>query len=291
MIFSFKKSLSISFLSLAATCLSTGIANAASFGAFEGDVNIYHPNRTEDGSTFVQADYNSSADGYEAAIFNSNYQIVRRLGDLAGGGFGSYAYGVSSDGSTVVGFGDSDNGYEAFIWDETNGMVGLGDLAGGFFHSGAYGVSGDGSKVVGVGNSDNGYEAFIWDETNGMRGLGDLAGGGFDSIAYDISGDGSKVVGVSNSDNGNEAFIWDETNGMRLLKDALQNDYNLDLTGWSLDYALISDDGLTLTGYDSGQERGWIAQLDGNSTSTPESSAVLGLLAVGFLGLKTVRRK
>lgn len=53
------------------------------------------------------------------------------LGDLAGPTFSSIANGVSADGSIVVGRGATGSGQEAFIWDVTNGMVGLVVLPGG----------------------------------------------------------------------------------------------------------------------------------------------------------------
>ena len=88
------------------------------------------------------------------------------LGSLPGGYFWSHAYGVSADGSVVVGMSRSASGYydEAFRWTDLNGNglvdpnekldyhpeFGLGDLpGGGFFWSGAEGVSDDGSVVVG----------------------------------------------------------------------------------------------------------------------------------------------
>jgi probable HAF family extracellular repeat protein len=49
---------------------------------------------------------------------------------------------VSADGSVVVGYGNSDSGFQAFRWTEDAGMVGLGDLPGGPFGSTALGVSG-----------------------------------------------------------------------------------------------------------------------------------------------------
>lgn len=50
------------------------------------------------------------------------------LGDLPGGGFESSASDVSADGSVVVGFGTSDLGHEAFIWDATNEMRSVKDV-------------------------------------------------------------------------------------------------------------------------------------------------------------------
>ena len=83
------------------------------------------------------------------------------LGDLAGGAFDSQAFGVSPDGTLVVGRGESASGDEAFLWQSGPGMVGLGDLAGGIFESVAYDVT-DGGVVVGSSASTAGPEAFIW---------------------------------------------------------------------------------------------------------------------------------
>ena len=47
------------------------------------------------------------------------------LGDLPGGSFDSCAYGVSGDGSLVVGNGSSASGGEAFRWTADGGMVDL----------------------------------------------------------------------------------------------------------------------------------------------------------------------
>ena len=116
----------------------------------------------------------------------------RGLGDLPGLTFFSQAYGVSTDGSVVVGHGTSASGFEAFRWTQRGGKEGLGDLPGGEFDSWAFGVSTDGSVVVGHGTSASGDEAFRWTQS-GMVGLGDLPGGNFKSGASDVSADGSVI--------------------------------------------------------------------------------------------------
>ncbi len=155
------------------------------------------------------------------------------LGDLPGGIFDSYAVGVSTNGLSIVGYGNSTSGVEAFHWTSSDGMVGLGDLSGGSFGSLAYGVSADGSIVVGMGTSASGYEAFRWKDPNcnGLVdpnenlenhpefGLGDLPGGGFISKAYGVSADGSTVVGMGTSVSGTEAFRWTSSGGMVGLGD------------------------------------------------------------------------
>jgi probable HAF family extracellular repeat protein len=208
------------------------------------------------------------------------------LGDLEGGLFFSEAFGVSSDGSVVVGYSISESGDEAFRW-TAGGMRGLGDLPGGVFSSVARAVSGDGLVVVGESFSSLGGEAFRWTEATGMVGLGDLAGGDFSSQALGASGDGSVVVGCGRAEQGFRAFIWDETNGMRDLRDVLIG-HGLadDLSGWELTSATdISADGLTIVGYGfyMGEQRAWIATI-------PEPASVLVIVLGAGLALTRRRR-
>ncbi|MFO0974717.1 MAG: PEP-CTERM sorting domain-containing protein [Phycisphaerae bacterium] len=128
------------------------------------------------------------------------------LGDLPGGNFESRAFGVSSDGTTVVGQGTGVFGNEAFRWRLVGGMQGLGELAGGSFFSTATATSSDGNIVVGWSSSSAGNnDAFIWRSVSGvMQSLGDLPGGAYFSRAFDISNDGTRIVGSSGSVNGIE---------------------------------------------------------------------------------------
>ena len=139
------------------------------------------------------------------------------LGDLAGGNFGSRAYGSSSDGSVVVGGAVTASGWEAFRWKASTGMQRLGDLPGGSVNTEATACSADGSVVVGIGNIGGSLQrAFIWDETNGLRSLADalIAQGDAGAIAgwtlqnaYDISDDGRVIVGIGVNPSGQtEAF-------------------------------------------------------------------------------------
>ncbi|GMV26508.1 MAG: hypothetical protein AMXMBFR58_25390 [Phycisphaerae bacterium] len=129
---------------------------------------------------------------------------MQDLGTL--GGWGSWAHGVSADGSVVVGMaqGSFDR---AFRWTASSGMVDLGTLGGARSH--AYGVSGDGSVVVGWAyNSDQKARAFRWNGT--MQDLGTL--GGTHSEARAVSADGQVVVGYSTTAAGfQRAFRWQGT--------------------------------------------------------------------------------
>ena len=155
----------------------------------------------------------------------------------------SYARGVSADGSVVVGNSKSEdfgNFPEAFLWTEAGGMIGLGDLPGGSATSYAYDVSADGLTVVGVASGTSGWELFRWTSAGGMEGLGSVAFG-----HKAVSADGSVIVGG----NSTGAFIYTNADSMRNLQEVLENDYGLDLTGWTLQSATgISDDGTVIVG-------------------------------------------
>jgi len=142
------------------------------------------------------------------------------LGDLPGGTFSGGAFGVSADGSVIVGNSNSANGTEAFRWTQGTGIVGLGSLIGGSsFASYGNATSADGSVVVGQSNSASDYQAFRWTQAAGMVGLGDLPSGINFSAAYGVSADGSVIVGVGHSASGQEAFRWTLATGMVGLGD------------------------------------------------------------------------
>jgi probable HAF family extracellular repeat protein len=136
-------------------------------------------------------------------------QSLTWLGTL--GGDWSRAYGVSADGSVVVGMAQNAAGeLLAFRWTASGGMQDLGTLDGAW--SVAYGVSADGSVVVGVADNAAGqWRAFRWTASGGMQDLGTL--GGDWSEAWGVSADGSVVVGTSNW----RAFRWTASGGMQDL--------------------------------------------------------------------------
>ena len=130
---------------------------------------------------------------------------VTDLGILPGM-LASSAWGVSSDGSVVVGGNDGASGSKAFRWTSGDGMVGL-DASNSY--SWAYDVNSDGSVVVGVSEG----KAFRWTSGNGLVGLGTVPDDSYSS-AYGISSNGSVIVGYSGSASVNEAFRWTSGSGM-----------------------------------------------------------------------------
>ncbi len=144
------------------------------------------------------------------------WMVVERLTWLGTlGGDESWAYGVSADGSVVVGWADNAaGGQRAFRWTAAAGMQDLGTLCGGW--SAAYGVSADGSVVVGAAYAPVFQRAFRWTAARGMQDLGMLGGGW--SVAYGVSADGSVVVGSAQNAAGKwRAFRWTAARGMQDL--------------------------------------------------------------------------
>src|SRR5262245_66419606 len=114
------------------------------------------------------------------------------LGDLPGGVFDSAPYGISTDGSIVIGCSNSVEGVQAFRWTQQGGMVGLG-------FSQALATSADGSTVVGFRLIAGGTEPVRWTQHDGLQGLSNISGCVCGDAAG-VSADGSVIVGSCSSD-------------------------------------------------------------------------------------------
>jgi probable HAF family extracellular repeat protein len=163
-----------------------------------------------DGSVIVGQ--GSSAVSDSAAVRWQN-GLIEDLGAMVPNGL-STAWGVSADGTVIVGEADSPDGHVAFRWTSSGGMTPLGFLPGlpdgtSNPQSIGYAVSPNGSTIVGASTSAFGWQAFHW--ANGiMSGLG-FVGDGFYSEARDVSADGTVIVGASNTTptGGTQAFRWE----------------------------------------------------------------------------------
>ena len=140
------------------------------------------------------------------------------LGDLGGAWFKSAAFGVSADGSVVVGdtFETGGTTSQAFRWTEGEGMVSLGVAPGGYYGSTAIAVSDDNRAIIGstTGPREYGNQLFRWTEQTGMVVLGSLPGYR-EAFPSTMSADGSVVVGWSEEAfTGRQVFRWTESGGM-----------------------------------------------------------------------------
>ncbi len=201
---------------------------------------------------------------------------VRDLGSSGAGN--SLAYGISADGSVVVGYNYLANSQlRAFRWTEGGGMANLGVLSGtGWASSTAYGVSGNGQVVVGVCEKyqANNQRAFRWTQSGGMQTLGTLKSGKF-SEAWAANANGSVVVGSSDSVRGSRAFRWTSA-GMKDLGA---------LPGQLYSYGrAISGDGSKIVGY-CGDGTVEVLPISGSNVTT--GRAFYWTSATGMVDLNT----
>lgn len=208
---------------------------------------------------------------YASAAYSTSFG---GLGYLAGG-FDSGAWGVSADGSVIVGYSTSASGTEAFRWTRSSGMTGLGYSTSSGTDSWAWGVSADGSVVAGSSKSTSGTtEAVRWSSSSGMTGLGNFSGGTF-SLASDISADGNVIVGYGETGSGIDAFRWTSSGGMVNIGNRIASG--------------ISGDGNVIVGQDDGAtafrlpSSGGLGDLPGGGTTSAANAASAdGSVIVGF---------
>jgi probable HAF family extracellular repeat protein len=164
-----------------------------------------------DGSVVVGDAYTSG----QWRAFRWTNGVMQDLGTLPGYDR-STAYGVSPDGSVVIGWAQNASGQSrAFRWTAAGGMQDLGTLGG--LDSRVFGVSADGSVVVGRAENASGQpRAFRWTAAGGMQDLNQLyaallQNGSVLITAYDISPDERYIVGRGyNAATGRfEAFLLD----------------------------------------------------------------------------------
>ena len=218
---------------------------------------------------------------------------------------GRDCYDISLDGNVIVGSKYDSficnemewlGGAEAAVWVGGSGPVGLGMLPDADI-SLAGCVSGNGNLIGGGCAFDacNNYTstAVTWSggaiaqagapiggisdiSPDGIAIVGVSGGAGFIRIggtttmlpgsmaAYAVSAGGLRAVGTTLTAP-QTAMIWDATNGTRNLKTVLENDFGLNLAGWTLGQARgISGDGSVIVGYGtnpSGQQEAWIAHV------------------------------
>ncbi len=209
---------------------------------------------------------------------------MQGLGYLSGSN-NSYANAISSDGRIIAGYGAPFGAIPLpVIWKDDTQTI-IYDVWNLYNDAVAFDVSNTGTIVGRATTSALEHEAFLWSQATGTVSIGDFSGGRHLSSANAVTADGSIVVGRGETDNGGLAFIWDELNGLRSLQSALENDYGMDLTGWSLYEATdITPDGNIIIG------KGIYNQSNITWMVTIPEPTTLSLLALGGLALLHKRK-
>lgn len=166
----------------------------------------------------------------------------------------SRAYGVSADGSTVVGEILSEHWAGSLSYGEFDGLVWrVGSTpelikVPRFTSVGVYAASADGSDIVGMTNIFGGTQAFRRKAGGAIEPLGALDSTRLDSYANAVSPDGSIVVGRTATVGGWEAFRWTESTGMAGLGDLPGGNLDSEANGISADGSVIVGAGSTEVG-------------------------------------------
>ncbi|MEX2140514.1 MAG: hypothetical protein WD894_14725 [Pirellulales bacterium] len=274
---------------------------------------------SDDGTTVVGSRYFGIPGLDEAFRWVPDEGLFEGLGDFPGGAFDSAAYGVSADGSVIVGSGNANQSPRAFRWTAEEGMVDIGPGT-------AYGISSAGNVIVGAAET-----AFRWTAATGMVELAPLPGSigsrayaispegtvavgeqifratqssvrqeasrwieqgvisleselWASTVALDVSVDGTSIVGggIPRLSGARTAFFWSPQTGMVGVQDLLISLGATGLDGWALTQAYgVSHDGRTIVGQGihNGRSEAWVATI-------PEPSSIiqLAVAAAGFLG-------
>ena len=151
------------------------------------------------------------------------------------------AFGLSSDGQSIVGISHGLDTQRAFRWQVDDAVPTIiADLPGGEIANEATAISADGTVVVGQASSNFGDEAFSLVGEAVPEAIGDLAEGFYSSRATSASANGSIVVGTGHSMMGREAFRWSSASGIEGMG-FLQN-------GVASEASDVSDDGSVVVG-------------------------------------------
>jgi uncharacterized membrane protein len=159
---------------------------------------------TRDGSKAVGYSYSGTASAGNAACWWTSAGIAAVPGQQ--NWYDTSAYGISADGSVIVGEGNSTLGTQfAWYWTPQAGQLQQVPVPGGPYSASARGVTGDGKVVVGVATfrlPDNSFQskAFRWDRSQAAAVLlpqyTPPPNAAPNSAATDVSDDGRRVVGV-----------------------------------------------------------------------------------------------
>jgi uncharacterized membrane protein len=200
----------------------------------------------------------------------------------------SRASSVNEDGSVVVGWQDSSDGFrQGAVWN--NGVQSLLYMPNGTTPLGeANDVSANGEWVVGMGVFGNGFQPWRWSAATGGLSLGRIVPT-FRGASTAISDDGGIIVGYDRPLGGaptdGEGFIWTEETGMVNLTSYVAS-LGIDTQGFILSLPLaISADGTAIAGMGrhGAATVGWVVYI-------PEPASLGGLALIAAAAAAARRR-
>lgn len=161
------------------------------------------------------------------------------------------ANAISRDGSVIIGWNDTAEGYRRAVKWAGGTVTELLD-ADGFQVGEALATNRDGSVIVGEGAGLEGNEAWRWTAATGVEAIGMIGSGSFFDRAYafGVSDDGKLIGGASGFAFDRKAVVWTPETGMVLLTDFLATRNITVPDGWTLNsVTAVSGDGKVLGGW------------------------------------------
>jgi hypothetical protein len=197
-----------------------GIGGQVAGGGVGGQAKI-----SDDGTRISGTDFNPTSGQFEMSYYDTSTSLWNNLGGIgavcttgAGPDETSSGWGISNDGSSVVGLGwfTFCSQAHAIQWDESSGMTD--DLGSTVVDrsSRANGTNMDGSVVVGWQDRTDGFrQGAVWD--NGVQTIVMTDGGDPASEASDVDAAGNWVVGIGGFATSSEAWRWSPSTGLEQL--------------------------------------------------------------------------
>lgn len=201
---------------------------------------------SSDGSVIVGQRFDSATN--TNTPFRYTNGVYQNLGPAPAGSFAGPAYGVSGDGTTIVGALSRNGLGRAMRWTAAAGVQDAG-VPSGTFAGWFTGISRDGGTTLGVSTGlQGGFDAFTWTQAGGWNHLPVPSGvpNGYDAGPQAANFDGSLIVGYV------DPFGSDRSSAL-LWRNGVPSDLGTFGLRWDMYAGGISDDGRVIAG--SGTDR------------------------------------
>jgi len=170
---------------------------------------------TADGTKIGSSTTNTATGFNEISTYNTATSSWTNLGGLVPTGWDGHVsstWGMTSDGSTIVGLGWLTAGTaHAVKWDAATGVTDLGSIVPNR-SSRANAINDDGSVIVGWQDQDNGTRSGAkW--VNGVESFITDTNGNYVGEAGDVSADGTTIIGSAMPN----PYVWNSVNGLTYI--------------------------------------------------------------------------